>query len=176
MIYTCSIDTPLGTMTAAEKDEALIGLWFIGQKYYPASTTGWVCEPGRPVFVSTGNYLVRYFAGEAGPIDFRLAPSGSPFRIAVWDRLMQIPMGQVITYGNIARSVDRTRGSASMSAQAVGGAVGHNPISILIPCHRVIGSDGSLTGYAGGLDRKAALLRIEQSSHLFEGVPRHGHL
>ena len=98
----------------------------------------------------------------AGTPDIPLNPSGSPFQKAVWDHLSQIPVGQVTTYGQIAGSIARSRGLASMSAQAVGGAVGHNPISILIPCHRVVGSNGSLTGYAGGLDKKAALLRIEK--------------
>jgi methylated-DNA-[protein]-cysteine S-methyltransferase len=98
-----------------------------------------------------------------GVFEIRLEPPGSPFQKAVWDVLLRIPMGKVATYGQIARSIARTRGLVSMSAQAVGGAVGHNPISILIPCHRVVGSNGSLTGYAGGLDKKAALLRIEKA-------------
>lgn len=162
MIYTCTIDTPLGAMTAAAKDEALTGLWFIGQKYYPPQTTHWICEPHHPIFTSVRNHLACYFSGEAGVLDARLAPSGSPFQKAVWGILSRIPMGQVATYGQIAKYLARARGSASMSAQAVGGAVGHNPISLLIPCHRVVGFNGSLTGYAGGLDKKAALLRIEK--------------
>ena len=162
MTYTCTIDTPLGTMTAAAKDEALVGLWFTGQKYYPPKTAHWICEPGHPIFTSVRNHLARYFSGEAVALDVRLAPPGSPFQKAVWDILSRIPMGQVATYGQIAKQIAQTRGLASMSAQAVGSAVGHNPISILIPCHRVVGFNGSLTGYAGGLDKKAALLRIEK--------------
>ena len=162
MIYTCTIDTPLGTMTAAAKDDALIGLWFIGQKYYPPETAHWTCERDRTIFISTRNYLARYFSGKAGALNVRLAPSGSPFQETVWSVLSRIPMGQVATYGQIARQIAQTRGLTSMSAQAVGGAIGHNPISILVPCHRVVGFDGSLTGYAGGLDKKAALLRIEK--------------
>ena len=162
MIRTCTIDTPLGSMTAAAKDEALIGLWFIGQKYYPRHTALWICEPDHPVFTATRNHLAHYFSGEAGALDIPLAPPGSPFQKAVWNILSRIPMGNVATYGQIAKNIAQTRGLASMSAQAVGSAVGHNPISILVPCHRVVGSDGSLTGYAGGLDKKAALLRIEK--------------
>ena len=163
MIYTCTIDTALGAMTAAAEDEALIGLWFIGQKYYPARTRDWIREPDLPIFASVRHLLARYFSGEACRLDVRLAPAGSPFQKTVWGILSRIPMGHVATYGQIARYIARTRGLASMSAQAVGGAVGHNPISILIPCHRVVGSHGTLTGYAGGLDRKAALLRIEKA-------------
>ena len=162
MIYTCTIDTPLGAMTAAAKDDALIGLWFIGQKYYPPETAHWTCESDHAIFASARNYLARYFSGKAGALNVRLAPSGSPFQETVWSILSRIPMGQVTTYGQIAGYIARIRGLASMSAQAVGGAVGHNPISILIPCHRVVGVNGSLTGYAGGMDKKAALLRIEK--------------
>ena len=162
MIYTCTIDTPLGTMTAAVKDEALIGLWFIGQKYYPPQTAPWSCEPGHPIFRALRYHLARYFSSEASALDVRLAPQGSSFQKMVWDILLKIPMGQVVTYGQIAKYIAQTRGLALMSAQAVGGAVGHNRISILIPCHRVVGYDGRLTGYAGGLDKKAALLRLEK--------------
>lgn len=162
MIYTCTIDTTLGAMTAAVKDEALVGLWFIGQKYYPSQTARWISEPDHPIFTSIRSHLARYFSGQAAALDVRLAPAGSPFQKAVWDILLGIPIGHVTTYGQIAGHIARTRGLASMSAQAIGGAVGHNPISILIPCHRVVGSDGGLTGYAGGLDRKIALLRIEK--------------
>lgn len=162
MIYSCTIDTPLGAMTAAANDEALIGLWFVGQKYYPSQTAHWTNDPDHPILTSARNHLAGYFSGEAGVPDVQLDPPGSPFQKAVWDILSRIPMGHVATYGQIAKYVAQARGLASMSAQAVGGAVGHNPISILIPCHRVVGSNGSLTGYAGGIDKKAALLRIEK--------------
>jgi len=163
MIYICTIDTPLGAMTAAARENGLIGLWFVGQRYYPAGTDLWVCEPDHAIFEQTRDYLALYFSGTAGAPEVRLAPSGSSFQKTVWDILTRIPTGQVATYGQIAQYIARNRGLASMSAQAVGGAVGHNPISILIPCHRVVGANGSLTGYAGGLDKKAALLRIEKS-------------
>jgi len=162
MIYTCTIDTPLGAMTAAVKDEALIGLWFIDQRYYPPQTAHWSCEPDHPIFKALRHHLACYFSGKASALDVRLAPPGSPFQKTVWDILLKIPMGEVATYGQIAGYIARSRGLASMSAQAVGGAVGHNRISILIPCHRVVGFNGALTGYAGGLDKKAALLRIEK--------------
>lgn len=161
MTHTCTIDTPLGPMTAAAEDESLTGLWFIGQKYYPATTTGWICAPDHPLFAALRSHLARYFAGENPGLAIPLAPHGSPFRQSVWDILRTIPYGRTATYGDIARRLVRARGLESMSAQAVGGAVGHNPISILIPCHRVMGSDGSLTGYAGGMERKEALLRLE---------------
>ena len=151
-------------MTAAAKDEALIGLWFIGQKYYPLQTAQWSCEPERPIFKALRRHLAGYFSGKAGALDFRLSPPGSPFQKTVWDILSKIPMGQVVTYGQIADHIARTRGVVSMSAQAVGSAVGHNRISILIPCHRVVGFNGALTGYAGGLDKKEALLRIEKAT------------
>jgi methylated-DNA-[protein]-cysteine S-methyltransferase len=162
MTYTCTIETPLGPMTAAAEDGALTGLWFIGQKYYPTTTTAaWLREPDYPVFTVLRSHLSRYFAGQDPGRDIVLAPQGSSFRKSVWDILLKIPFGQVATYGEISLAIAHARGLASMSSQAVGGAVGHNPISILIPCHRVLGVDGNLTGYAGGVDRKEALLRFE---------------
>jgi methylated-DNA-[protein]-cysteine S-methyltransferase len=149
-------------MTAAEKEGSLIGLWFTGQRHYPPETTRWSSESDHPVFDALRLHLAGYFSGKSGTLDVRLAPHGSPFQKTVWDILLKIPMGKVATYGQIAKYIAETRGTATMSAQAVGGAVGRNPISILIPCHRVVGSDGSLTGYGGGLDKKAALLRIEK--------------
>ena len=159
--YTCTIETPLGAMTAAATEDGLAGLWFIGQTYYPAATGPWIIDPDRPVFAALRLALSRYFAGEGMDDGVPLAPQGSPFRLTVWEALRKIPYGETVTYGDLARRIARSRGIDAMSAQAVGGAVGHNPISILIPCHRVVGSDGSLTGYAGGLDRKEALLRLE---------------
>lgn len=162
MIYTCTIDTPLGAMTAATEDDALTGLWFIGQRYYPLQTEHWSHHPDHPVFKALRHHLACYFSGKAAALDIRLDPPGSPFQKTVWEILLKIPMGQIVSYGQIAKSIARSRASATMSAQAVGGAVGRNRISILIPCHRVVGADRTLTGYAGGLDRKAALLRIER--------------
>lgn len=163
-IYSCTIETPLGAMTAAATNGVLVGLWFIGQKYYPTATGHWVSNPAHPIFMALRDELSRYFAGETVNNVLPLAPQGSPFRMSVWDALRKIPRGETVTYGELARQIARARGIGSMSAQAVGGAVGHNPISILIPCHRVVGKGGGLTGYAGGLERKEALLRLESVS------------
>ena len=161
MTRICTIDTPLGPMTAAAENNALIGLWFVGQKHYPATATAWVEAPDQPIFAALRAHLDRYFAGNDPGPDIPLAPRGSAFQMEVWQILQRIPYGRTATYGEIAREMASARGIESMSAQAVGGAVGHNPISILIPCHRVLGGNGSLTGYAGGMERKEALLRLE---------------
>lgn len=153
--------SPLGPMTMSSDGERLTGLWFDGQKYYPEAGLP-ACEAqALPLFDQTRAWLDRYFAGEnPGPVP-PLRLEGSPFRLAVWRLLQQIPRGEVVTYKAIARQLERERGGGRVSAQAVGGAVGHNPVSIVVPCHRVLGCDGSLTGYAGGVERKAALLRLE---------------
>lgn len=114
-----------------------------------------------PVFASLQAWLEGYFAGEIRAPDFPLAPRGTVFQKSVWDILLQIPYGTLATYGSIAKQMAERQNKARMSAQAVGGAVGHNPISVLIPCHRIVGSTGGLTGYAGGLEKKTALLRLE---------------
>jgi methylated-DNA-[protein]-cysteine S-methyltransferase len=161
IIYTCSIDTPLGPMTAAAEDDAVTGLWFVGQKYYPAKTGAWISKPEEPVFEKLRAWLELYFEGKNPGVNFSLNPQGSVFQKSVWEILLQISCGEVTTYGEIAKKMARKQGAASMSAQAVGGAVGHNPISLVIPCHRVVGAGGSLTGYAGGLDKKRYLLELE---------------
>ncbi len=164
MIYTCTVATALGAMTAAAEQETLIGLWFIGQKYYPPKTAEWVCKPDYPIFEALRLQLSCYFSGTDSKLSIPLAPRGSLFQKAVWDILLKIPWGETTTYGEIAKYFAGTRGLSSMSAQAVGGAVGHNPISILIPCHRVVGFNRNLVGYAGGLDKKAALLKLEKGT------------
>ncbi len=167
MIYTCTIHTALGRMTASAENEALTGLWFIGQKYYPSRTNTWTDEFNYPVFTTLRIWLEEYFSGINPMFNLKIEPQGTSFQKAVWKILLEIPSGQVTTYGEIAKKLAITQGLSSMSAQAVGGAVGHNPISILIPCHRVIGSNGSLTGYAGGIDKKKALLQLENGKPLF---------
>lgn len=163
MIYTSIINTPIGTMTASAEGEKLTGLWFIGQKYYPTDTSAWVNEPDHMVFKLLRKWLASYFSGtDYAPLP-DLAMNGTSFQKSVWEILLEIPYGRVTTYGEIAKKLAALRGLSSMSAQAIGGAVGHNPISILIPCHRVIGSDGNLTGYAGGLEKKVYLLQLEQA-------------
>ena len=164
MIYTCTIGTFLGAIAVSAENEAVTGLWFIGQKYFPAKTDTWIDEPEYPVFKLLRTWLSDYFLGIDRALDLRLEPQGTPFQQAVWNILLKIPFGRITTYGEIAREMAAAWALTSMSAQAVGGAVGHNPISILIPCHRVVGSNGSLTGYAGGLDKKKALLQLEHVS------------
>ncbi|MDR1686691.1 MAG: methylated-DNA--[protein]-cysteine S-methyltransferase [Desulfovibrio sp.] len=168
MIYVDELKTPLGLTTACVEDDALTGFWFIGQKYYPAKTGNWIQKPDHPVFTRLKAWLDNYFAGCNPNHDFVLNPQGTAFQKKVWAILLEIPYGKLTTYGAVAGRLAAQKGSASMSAQAVGGAVGHNPVSLLIPCHRVVGADGSLTGYAGGLDKKAALLRLEGSGHLLQ--------
>jgi len=156
------MDTPLGRATACAGDGALSGFWFIGQKYYPQKTQHWIEEPEYPVFPALRRWLDGYFAAAEPKVDFALNPQGTAFQKAVWDLILQIPYGGTTTYGAMAKQLAAQRNLPSMSAQAVGSAVGHNPISLLIPCHRVVGSTGKLTGYAGGLDKKEALLRLER--------------
>ena len=162
MQYTDTYRSPLGGITLAGTEEALTGLWFNGQKYYPAARAPERAEKELPVFRLTKKWLDLYFQGKIPDFTPPLRPVGSAFRLSVWEILKQIPYGAVTTYGAIARQIAARNQIESMSAQAVGGAVAHNPISILIPCHRVVGSGGSLTGYAGGIDKKLYLLKLEK--------------
>lgn len=159
-MLVCDYESPLGLMLLAQEGEFIVGLWFQEQKHFPNMQL----EKGdTPLLKKARNWLDRYFAGERpSPEELPLAPHGTAFRQEVWKLLMKIPYGETSTYGLLAQQMAQQRGISRMSAQAVGGAVGHNPISIIIPCHRVLGTDGSLIGYAGGLERKAALLAIEQ--------------
>jgi methylated-DNA-[protein]-cysteine S-methyltransferase len=161
VVYTCSIDTPLGAATASAAGEALNGFWFTEQKYYPDDTEAWVNDLDYPVFKRLRAWLRDYFSGINRQPDLVLQPRGTLFQKTVWNTLINIPYGRLATYSEIARKIAKSRHSSSISARAVGGAVGHNPISILIPCHRVVGANVSLTGYAGGLDKKEFLLRLE---------------
>ena len=155
MLFLTHYASPLGPSLLAADETGLTGLWFEAQKYFPSFSGVEYQEKETPVLTETVRWLDVYFSGKDPGFLPPLHPQGSPFRQTVWDILLTIPRGQTITYGEIARRL------GVRSAQAVGGAVGHNPISILIPCHRVVGSDGSLTGYAGGLDRKTRLLQLE---------------
>lgn len=159
-MFTTTLPSPLGPLTLSSDGNALTGLWLEGQKYF-ASTLDLHASPAPelPVFRQTAAWLDAYFAKASLPAMPPLAPSGSPFRQAVWALLLDIPRGTVTTYGTLAQTL-RAQGMPA-AAQAVGGAVGHNPISILIPCHRVVGADGSLTGYAGGVEKKRFLLALE---------------
>lgn len=176
MYYSTKYTSPVGMMTLAGDDKNIAGLWIQGQKYYGNSVPGEMEErDGLPVFKLAKDWLDRYFAGDRPDIsELPLCPMGSEFRQGIWRILCEIPYGEVITYGQIASKMASRMGKERMSGQAVGGAVGHNPISVIIPCHRVVGSNGSLTGYAGGIDIKIKLLEHEgvDMSRLF--TPRKG--
>lgn len=163
MIVYSEYNSDLGTLTLAADGNKLIGLWIEGQKYFLSTIEKAVTlDDSNTTIVKAKDWLDRYFRGERPSVsELKLAPSGNEFRRAVWKILCGIPYGEVITYGEIAKLIARQNGLSSMSAQAVGNAVGHNPISIIIPCHRVVGTNGSLTGYAGGIDKKIYLLRHE---------------
>ena len=154
--------SPIGGITLASDGEALTGLWFDGQKYFPNKLVDESTEAELPIFTQTCNWLDIYFSGKEPSFTPLISRRTTPFRKAVYDILLTIPYGQTITYGGVARILAERQGVERMSAQAVGGAVGHNPIGIIIPCHRVVGTDGRLTGYAGGLDKKTALLKLEK--------------
>lgn len=161
MIYKTEYKSPVGILTLASRGESLAGLWIEGQKYFESTIKSeTVINNKLPVFKQTKEWLDRYFAGLKPEIsELSLAPEGSEFRQKIWKILCKIPYGGVRTYGEIAREISN---SAAVS-RAVGGAVGHNPISIIIPCHRVIGQNGKMTGYAGGIDLKIKLLEFEKS-------------
>lgn len=159
-MYQTTLPSPVGLLTLASDGTALTGLWIEGQKYFASTLDADAIDaPALPFFLQTAQWLDAYFEKRPLPALPPLAPKGSPFRQAVWQRLMQIPYGETTTYGALAASL-RAEG-ISAAAQAVGGAVGHNPILFLIPCHRVLGADGSLTGYAGGMEVKHRLLVLE---------------
>lgn len=153
--------TPLGGMTAASDGTALTGLWFDGQKYFGDTLGRQYEQRDLPVFEMTRRWLHCYFSGREPDFTPPLQMRATPFREAVWQVLLTIPYGKTMTYGEIARTLAKQRGLAHMSAQAVGGAVGHNPVSLIVPCHRVVGTGGSLTGYAGGIEKKRRLLNLE---------------
>ena len=171
MLYTMRYDSLVGELLLAEQDGALAGLWIRGQKYFPESWQKDMREkPDSKLLNQTKDWLDRYFQGEKPSIrELKLAPAGSAFRQEIWKLLCEIPYGEVTTYGELSRKIAASRGLERMSPRAVGGAVSHNPISIIIPCHRVVGTGGSLTGYAGGLDKKIRLLQME-GVNMEEGV------
>lgn len=164
MIYTKKYCSPIGDMLLAEKENLLVGLWIEGQKYYLSALKDEIIQnENSEVLKQTSKWLDRYFTGDKPIIsELPLAPIGSEFRQNVWKILCETPYGEVVTYGDIAKKIADLYGRKKMSAQAVGGAVGHNPISVIIPCHRVVGTNGSLTGYAGGIDKKIWLLKHEK--------------
>lgn len=174
MIYTYKYNSPLGTITLASNGEALTGLWFDGQKYFGDTLTDKHQEKPLPVFDETTAWLDIYFSGKNPDFIPPLFFNASPFRQTVWETLLTIPYGNTMTYGEIADKIAAQNGFERMSAQAVGGAVGHNSISIIVPCHRVVGANGSLTGYAGGIERKIKLLKLEKTDISGFFVPKKG--
>lgn len=166
MVFTTTYPSPIGNLLLAAEDDALIGLWIEGQKYYPTRIAAEGQQDGaHPALLAATDWLDRYFAGQQPSLQrLVLRPKGTPFRQAVWQLLQEIPYGTTVTYGQLAAQLAARQGQARTSARAVGNAVGHNPISILIPCHRVVGSGGRLTGYAGGIERKQWLLALEQAA------------
>jgi methylated-DNA-[protein]-cysteine S-methyltransferase len=156
LIYTSHIDTPLGGITMAATDQGLAGVWFDQQRHWP-DTTGWIAKDDHPALVEAAAQLRDYFAGKRDHFDMKLDLShGTAFQQSVWQQLLAIPAGATLTYGTLSAKLGNPA-----AVRAVGAAVGRNPISVIVPCHRVLGADGSLTGYAGGLERKTALLELE---------------
>ncbi|MDM0104245.1 methylated-DNA--[protein]-cysteine S-methyltransferase [Variovorax sp. J22R24] len=155
-IYSTHIDSSLGGVTLAATDKGLAGVWFDQQRHWP-DTAGWQADANHPVLMEAAAQLMDYFAGRRKHFDLTLDLShGTAFQQSVWQALLAIPAGQTTSYGALSAGVGNPA-----AVRAVGAAVGRNPISVIVPCHRVLGSDGSLTGYAGGLDRKTALLELE---------------
>ena len=150
-------DSPLGTLTLAAHDDALVGIWFEGQQHWPTELDHWPQVARHPHIDKAVRQLQEYFSGKRQQFDLPLDLSaGTAFQQSVWRSLMKIPTGQTVTYGTVGQRIGKPS-----AVRAVGAAVGRNPFSIVVPCHRVIGSNGALTGYAGGLDRKVALLTLE---------------
>ena len=174
MIYTTEYDSPLGTITLSCDGEAITGLWFNGQKYFGSILPRDTLRQEHSLFAGARRWLDIYFSGRDPGFLPPLRYDSTPFRKLVCDIMLTIPYGQTMTYGEIAAEAARRQGVKTMSAQSVGGAVGHNPISLMIPCHRVVGTSGSLTGYAGGIDRKVRLLALEHADMQRLFVPKTG--
>lgn len=155
-IRWCRHASPLGAMRLVARGDALAGLYFDGQKHDVAIGASWREEPRDPVLREAAREIDEYFAGRRSRFDVKLAPQGTAFQKRVWRAIAAVPAGRTISYAELAR-----RAGSPAAVRAAGAATGRNPISIVVPCHRIVGSDGSLTGYAGGLDRKRALLALE---------------
>ena len=173
---TAYVPTPAGEALLSASGAALTGLWFVGQKHFARTLPRPLPPPGdSPVLEAAKRWLTAYFEGKRpSPFDLELAPEGTPYQLAVWRVLLDIPYGSAVTYGEVARDAACLLGRRTWSARAAGVAVGLNPVSIVIPCHRVLGADGALTGYAGGLERKAALLKLEGVEPRSPFRPRRG--
>lgn len=177
MEFTGRYESPLGEILLAADAEGLMGLWFAGQKYFAAGLGAQArAAEELPVFSETRRWLDIYFSGREPHFLPLLHLAGTPFQREVWELLLSIPYGATVTYGELAREVARLRGRGSFPARAVGGAVGRNRVSIIVPCHRVVGAKGALTGYAGGLWRKERLLELERGAGLMNQAPAKGAL
>ena len=160
MTCRCHYASPVGALTLCSDGEALTGLYFDGQRYFMEGCPGPYEEAALPVFGEAARWLDAYFGGTTPDFTPPLAPRGTPFRVCVWKALLEIPYGQTVSYGELARRVGN-----GVAARAVGNAVAHNPVSIIIPCHRVVGGNGTLTGYSAGLEIKSRLLALEQGKN-----------
>ncbi len=174
MTFTQHYDSPLGDILLAADEIGLTGLWFDGEKYFADNLPAEHAEKKTPALAEARRWLDLYFAGREPDFLPQLHPIGSAFRLSVWEILLRIPYGKTTTYGEIGRQLAKKQGLSRMSAQAVGGAVGHNEISIIIPCHRVVGANGSLIGYAGGIYKKKKLLELERADMTGLFVPKKG--
>lgn len=174
MQYISHYQSPIGRILLAADDEGLTGLWFEGQKYYAAHLLKEHEEKDTPALKQAIEWLAIYFSGREPHFCPPIHLIGTPFQLTVWKILQKIPYGKTITYGEIAKETALQKGIPRMSAQAVGSAVGHNKISIIVPCHRVIGANGSLTGYAGGIDKKVKLLTLEKADMHTFFIPKKG--
>ena len=174
MLYYKKVASPLGEITLRSDGEALTGLWFADDRHYGARDIAGAALADLDVFAQAEAWLADYFAGREPKISVPLKLQGSEFQLQVWRLLQAIPYGRLVTYGAIAKKIAAQKGVARMSAQAVGGAVGHNPLCIIVPCHRVVGANGSLTGYGGGMWRKVRLLELEKVDMSKLTVPTKG--
>jgi methylated-DNA-[protein]-cysteine S-methyltransferase len=157
IVRWCRIETPLGTVRIVARGHAIAGVWFDGQKYDAVPDAAWHESPNDPLLRDAARQLKEYFAGRRARFDLALAPQGTAFQQSVWRAIAKVPAGRTASYGDLARRIGRPS-----AVRAVGAAVGRNPLSVVVPCHRIVGSDGSLTGYAGGLERKRLLLALER--------------
>ena len=174
MLYYKKVASPLGEITLRSDGEALTGLWFADDKHYGAKDIAGAALADLDVFTQAEAWLAKYFAGREPKVSLPLKLQGSEFQMQVWRLLQDIPYGRLVTYGDIAKKIAAQKGVVRMSAQAVGGAVGHNPLCIIVPCHRVVGANGSLTGYGGGMWRKVRLLELEKVAMSKLTVPTKG--
>ena len=161
MEYIHKIKSPVGILTVSSDGKSISGLWIEGQKYFAKTLGKDILEQNLSIFEVVQNWLAIYFSGREPDFMPPLMPKGTPYQKSVWDALCKIPYGQTTTYGKLAKQFEVQNDGRHSSARAIGSAVGHNPVSILIPCHRVIGQNGNPTGYAGGIDKKAKLLKME---------------